>query len=158
MIEQELDTAITLVRQSHISLRDGYLELKKSDYIQIMNKLKKAYFIMKTNYPKFFKDTGDNTDTFSLAVRIKIDNTFEYLFPYYKENSRKRHIVTARHAYIYFLRKYTAMSLMDIAEIFNQDHSSVIHALKKMDALLETKDKLTVSIVDTIETALKSEH
>jgi len=134
------------------------MDLKKSEYITIMNKMKKAYTIMYANYSKIFKDgSTDNLDTYSVGARIKIDNTFDVFFPYYKEKNRKRHIVSARHCYFYFLRKYTNMSLIEIASIFEQDHSSIIHALQKVNKMVETEDNETLSIIRIVESVLKQD-
>jgi chromosomal replication initiator protein len=47
-----------------------------------------------------------------------------------KKRSRKREIVTARFYAIYFLRKHTCLSLIEIGSLFGRlDHSSVLNAV-----------------------------
>lgn len=55
---------------------------------------------------------------------------------------RDRDIVTARHVSMWLLRKYTVNSLKKIGLLFNRDHTSTIHAVKHIDELLETDDRL----------------
>lgn len=46
-------------------------------------------------------------------------------------NSRVREYVEDRAQWIYFLYKYTNMSLSRIGKLFNRDHATMIHAIKK---------------------------
>lgn len=51
--------------------------------------------------------------------------------------SRKREFYTARQSAMFFIRQKCGLSLQEIAQIFNKDHSSVLHAIRTFE---EQKD------------------
>jgi len=55
-------------------------------------------------------------------------------------HTRQRHIVTARQLCIYLLKRINYGTLSDIGRVFKKDHSTVIHAIKSIDLLIETHD------------------
>lgn len=56
-----------------------------------------------------------------------------------KTKSRKREIVIARHLAMYYIKQYTKLNLRTIGEYFGgKDHSTVLYALKAVEALNET--------------------
>jgi len=54
------------------------------------------------------------------------------------QKRRQWRIVKYRQALAYYLRKLTDMSLSEIADIFGQDHTTVMHALKTVSDRMET--------------------
>ncbi len=57
-----------------------------------------------------------------------------------KSKSRKRELVTARQAAMYFIKKYTSHSLKSIGQYFGgRDHSTVSHALQAIEDMLDTE-------------------
>lgn len=57
-----------------------------------------------------------------------------------KSKSRKRELVTARQAAMYFIKQYTTHSLKSIGQYFGgRDHSTVSHALHAVENLLDTE-------------------
>lgn len=68
--------------------------------------------------------------------------------------NRSQKIVFPRHVAMYIARQMTDLSLIKIAESFNKDHSTVIHAIEKISALSEEdetiKDEVN-SIIEKIE-------
>lgn len=56
------------------------------------------------------------------------------------ENTRKKDIVLKRDIVIYILKKRLNISITNIGKIFNKNHSTVIHSLKKIEKKLENKD------------------
>lgn len=57
-----------------------------------------------------------------------------------KSKSRKRELVTARQAAMYFIKQYTTHSLKSIGQYFGgRDHSTVSHALHAVEDLLDTE-------------------
>lgn len=58
-----------------------------------------------------------------------------------KEKTRKREVVTARQVSMYFIRNYTKHSLSSIGSMFNQDHSTAIHANNNVNNLCDTDSK-----------------
>lgn len=55
-----------------------------------------------------------------------------------KSTSRERKLVYPRHIIMYLLQKYSKMSLKCIGEIFNRDHTTVMHARTSIQNLMET--------------------
>lgn len=54
--------------------------------------------------------------------------------------SRKRHIVKARFMAMVICRDYVGATLPEIGRAFNRDHTCVINAMKRIDALCTDKD------------------
>ena len=53
--------------------------------------------------------------------------------------SRVRHIVSARHLAMWRARNETDMSLPAIGRVFRRDHTSILHAIRRMDGIMEGK-------------------
>ena len=66
---------------------------------------------------------------------------------------RDRHFLTPRHVSMFLMRKYTAYSLKDIGKRFHRDHTSVMHAVKKVEDLMETDESMRRD-VQLIENAI----
>ncbi len=47
--------------------------------------------------------------------------------------SRSRPLTTARHVAMYLLRELTGLSLIKIGELFNRDHTTALHGIKKIE-------------------------
>ncbi len=50
--------------------------------------------------------------------------------------SRSRPLTTARHVAMYLLRELTGLSLIKIGEQFERDHTTALHGIKKIEALM----------------------
>ena len=55
--------------------------------------------------------------------------------------SRERTIVWARRMCMKAIREETALSLQSIANAFNKDHATILHAVRQHDAMIDIKDK-----------------
>jgi chromosomal replication initiator protein len=53
---------------------------------------------------------------------------------------RDKNLVHVRYLCIYFLRKYTGMTLVSIAKIFRRDHTSIVHALQTVKNRMECEE------------------
>jgi chromosomal replication initiator protein len=53
--------------------------------------------------------------------------------------SRSRPLTTARHIAMYLLREQTGLSLIKIGEHFDRDHTTVMHGIKKIEALMPAR-------------------
>jgi chromosomal replication initiator protein len=53
--------------------------------------------------------------------------------------SRSRPLTTARHIAMYLLREQTGLSLIKIGEWFERDHTTVLHGIKKIEALMPAR-------------------
>lgn len=76
-----------------------------------------------------------------------------------KTKSRKMELVQARHLYIYFLKSKTTFSLNTIGSYARNDfdpmdHTSVLHAIQKINTYIEIKDKSTIALIDKINKLL----
>lgn len=57
--------------------------------------------------------------------------------------SRKREIISGRRMILYFLRKHYAETYLQIAELFNMNHATVMHHVTQMKNFLEF-DKMEI--------------
>jgi chromosomal replication initiator protein len=53
--------------------------------------------------------------------------------------SRSRPLTTARHVAMYLLRELTGLSLIKIGELFERDHSTALHGIKKVEGLMRSR-------------------
>lgn len=97
---------------------------------------------MKNLHYTYFPMMADNLFNKTLPERI-IQTVSEYhkvSVADMKSQRRKSEIVQARQIAMYFLRKYTKLSLVSIGGHFGfRDHSTVLHALKKVQDLAEVE-------------------
>jgi chromosomal replication initiator protein len=54
--------------------------------------------------------------------------------------SRSRPLTTARHVAMYILRELTQLSLVKIGELFDRDHTTVMHGIQKVERLMVDRD------------------
>jgi len=55
---------------------------------------------------------------------------------------RKREVVLARQMVMFLLRTYTSMSLKDVGETFNRDHTTVIYSVDTVKDICDTDEKV----------------
>ena len=72
-----------------------------------------------------------------------------------KKKGRRRPIVFARQTISYFLFNYSLLYKVQIAELLNQDHTTIIHGLQKFSDYIETEPG-TREIIRTIKNKLVS--
>jgi chromosomal replication initiator protein len=53
--------------------------------------------------------------------------------------SRSRPLTTARHVAMYLLRELTGLSLIKIGELFQRDHTTALHGIKKIEGLMQAR-------------------
>lgn len=68
---------------------------------------------------------------------ISVDRLIEKN-PLTGKNYRTGSVKEARQIISYLLKRYTKMSLQDIADIFRQDHATTSHSFKKITELMES--------------------
>lgn len=72
-----------------------------------------------------------------------------------REQTRRHRVVLARHCAVYFLRKYTDLTLEEISMQFsNTDHSSAHHSIKTCKNLMETDEEYKKK-VDRVKDSLQ---
>jgi chromosomal replication initiator protein len=53
--------------------------------------------------------------------------------------SRSRPLTTARHIAMYLLRELTGLSLIKIGDLFERDHTTALHGIKKIESLMPAR-------------------
>lgn len=64
--------------------------------------------------------------------------------------ARHRHLVVPRHVAMWFLMKHSGLTQYTIGKIFDRDHSSVHHAQKRVEDLLEVGDREIAFAVESV--------
>jgi chromosomal replication initiator protein len=62
--------------------------------------------------------------------------------------SRSRPLTTARHIAMYLLRELTALSLIKIGELFERDHTTALHGIKKIEGLMRARGSVYRQVQD----------
>jgi chromosomal replication initiator protein len=60
--------------------------------------------------------------------------------------SRSRQLTTARHVAMYLARECTGLSLIKIGELFERDHTTVLHGIKKIEMLMRARGSLYTQV------------
>jgi chromosomal replication initiator protein len=74
-----------------------------------------------------------------------------------KGTSRTKEINLARQISMYLIRHITSLSLKEIGQIFNRDHTTVMHALEKVDKMIK-EDKKTSEIIKDINANINARN
>ena len=85
--------------------------------------------------------------------KLKIDDIVRTVASYYGveckdvvSKSKSRMLTRSRHVAIYFIRTLTQHSLPEIGRSFNRDHTVILHAVRKIEALLQSDEALKADI------------
>lgn len=70
--------------------------------------------------------------------------------------SRARHVVDARHLAMYLLRESTGLSFPALGAVFGRDHTTVMHAVQRMQAEVEGRPRLR-QVVDGLRARIRGE-
>lgn len=91
--------------------------------------------------------------------QVSIDNIQKTVATYYglkvadlKSKSRKASITRPRQIAMTLSKQLTSLSLPDIGEAFERDHTTVLHAIKKIDALKASDPQIREDIANLITT------
>lgn len=71
-------------------------------------------------------------------IILSICSKYEVEFSELVEHKRTRHLVFIRHLIMYVLREKTDLTLLQIGQILDRDHTSVIHAIRMIENYLQT--------------------
>jgi len=63
-----------------------------------------------------------------------------------KKKDRRRRFVTCRQIIMMFQRQYTNLSLKDIADRFNCDHTTVIHSIQSAKNFIQTEEEYRINV------------
>lgn len=72
-----------------------------------------------------------------------------------ESRSRVRELVFARHIIFYLIRKHTKMSLKSAGELFDRDHTTVIHSVDTLNNLMYTEPDVRAE-VELIEESIRN--
>ena len=102
-----------------------------------------------------FKSEGNALPTPSLIISqvckfYSVDETV------LRGTQRNRGVAEARQMSMYLIRKLTNLSLPDIGNEFAKDHTTVMHAIRKVEAALKSGDKATQDTVRDITANINS--
>jgi hypothetical protein len=68
---------------------------------------------------------------------------------------RSRSFMIPRQLLCYYLRKKYKYKLVDIAQLFNAHHSSIIHSVKQIEIMISIRDHETISLITLIDNKIK---
>lgn len=71
------------------------------------------------------------------------------------KRDRQKDVVMARHVVCYFARNYLLMGLEEIGKWLGIHHSSVIHAINKVETFLEIKEEWYTDTIDRTNNTIK---
>ncbi len=99
-------------------------------------------------------------DLLSAQTRqVSIENIQKTVASYYnikvsdlKSKTRKSSIARARQVAMTLAKRLTGLSYPDIGEAFERDHSTVMHAIKKIDELKDSNPKIREDIANLVTT------
>jgi chromosomal replication initiation ATPase DnaA len=86
------------------------------------------------------------------AIINAVCGYFDITWDEMKRATRLRRVVVPRHVCMFFLQRYTTLSLKTIGLLLNRvDHTSVIHAIATVKNLISIKDPDMVASVKGVE-------
>jgi transcriptional regulator with XRE-family HTH domain len=86
----------------------------------------------------------------NLNTPMECKTALEEIIAPYITQSRYRESTLKRQIIMHYLRNQHQMTLREIAELFNRNHATVIHAEKLISNMLSIKDKLVLKYVDDL--------
>lgn len=120
-------------------------EKKKEELVQKMRKLLELVGdVNDLSHSIGMKDKIDNSislGVFSFRPAIIVEYVNNKFGCEISRKTRKQEVVFARNVCMYLLKKFTRLSLKEIAQYLGAiDHSTVIHGLKRLQDLMDTED------------------
>ncbi|HMQ26045.1 MAG TPA: helix-turn-helix domain-containing protein, partial [Acidimicrobiales bacterium] len=87
------------------------------------------------------------------AILEATSTMFDFTVDEIRGQSRRRPLVTARQIGMYACRELTDLSYPAIADVFGgRDHTTVIHAVKKIETLMKERRQIYDQVTELIET------
>jgi chromosomal replication initiator protein len=86
-----------------------------------------------------------------IPAQVILDETAKY-FGLTRDDliskNRSRPLTTARHVAMYMMRECTGLSLIKIGELFDRDHTTVLHGVKKVETLMRDRAPIFKQVQD----------
>lgn len=102
------------------------------------------------------KDMAKQSTVDLQRIATKVAHYYEYTLNELRSTKRHKNITLARHVAMYLMKKLTDSSLTDIAAFWKRkDHSTVIHALEKIEQW-KTKETSFAEVLITLERTICS--
>ncbi len=89
-------------------------------------------------------------DLVSQTCKVDRDKVFK--------RDRQKDVVMARHVVCYFARNYLLMNLDEIGKWLGIYHSSVIHAINKVETFIEIKEECYNNAIDRTNEMIREKH
>lgn len=87
------------------------------------------------------------------AILEATSRMFDFSVDDIQGQSRRRPLVTARQIGMYVCRELTDLSYPAIADVFGgRDHTTVIHAVRKIETLMKERRQIYDQVTELIET------
>ena len=117
-----------------------------------------SHYNMINRLEKLFDKEPSVLKTYGYRVEYILNIVNEVFQTNCTENTRRKRVVYARHIAIYFIRKYTLLSLGEIANCLGlTNHSTAVHSIKTAMNLMET-DADYCSKCQLVEEKLKASN
>lgn len=103
------------------------------------------------NTKRILKDTlRSHTKNITIPeIQKKVAAYFDIKISDLQSNRRMRHVARPRQIAMYLAKKLTPKSLMDIGRAFGgKDHTTVMHAIKRVESLIESDPEIADAISD----------
>ena len=104
-----------------------------------------------------------DVQTARISTTVTPEVVMRYVCRYYgieetqlKSSLRSKNISEPRQVAMYLIRTLTGMSFPEIGKLFDRDHGTVHHAIKKIDASLKQKNNRLEGILKDIQTTIES--
>lgn len=96
------------------------------------------------------KPKGGEAEELAIKIMTVISEFYDVSFKELRSKSRKRQHVSCRQLIMWTIRKKTNMSLKDVGELFNRDHTTVIHSTETIENLLFVDDPIVKRDMQTL--------
>lgn len=126
--------------KKQLSEKDYVFELSLEQYEKLINDIKLYYGLIK----------DAKIDTIINIVLLHFGLTRKRA----EMKTRKREILIGRQVSAYFLKKYTKLTLAQIANEFHQDHATALSSIRVVNNLLDTNDGTIRDDIEVLESKL----
>lgn len=98
-----------------------------------------------------------------IELKLSFDDIVEFVCDVTGERERdvmkkcrKKELVTARHLIIYYSFHYCSISKTEISRKLNQDHTTILNAIKVVDGLLQSGDRIMCNYVNELNNIINT--
>ncbi len=166
----DLETRIAIIankaKQIGLDIPDNVTEYianrLKSNIRQLEGAVKKlkAYYLLEgkplniTTAQAAISDIMNNSQPTPVTVELIIEEvgrTYGVIAEDIRSSKRKKEISLARQISMLIIREITQLSMVEIGEVFNRDHSTVVYAVKAVEANVKRDPHMRATVEDIIK-------